>query len=237
MMVGISEMTDHPRRAEHWTLPSLMDERVSHVVLKATSEQHECLHRDEISYAAAIAHPRRREEFLRGRSAAHLALAHFGVEPTTAIKRGPDGEPLWPEGFVGSITHCHPWTIAVVGRQDEVSAIGVDLESTERMRIEDVRTVICRPPELAWVAGGEPVARLTMLFAAKEAIFKAIYPSCLRRFDFLDVELTPVASENGFVATLQANLSERRAKGHSFEIRCSVREEFVFASLVEGRSL
>jgi enterobactin synthetase component D len=237
MMTGISKMTDHTRHAAHRTLPFLMDEQVSHVALKAPGQRRHFLHPDELSYAAAIVHLRRREEFLRGRSAAHLALAHFGVEPTTAIKRGPAGEALWPDGFVGSITHCHPWTIAAVGRQDKISAIGIDLESTERMRIEDVRRVICRPPELAWVASGDPVERLTMLFAAKEAIFKAIYPSCLRRFDFLDVELTPAASENQFVATLQANLSERRAKGHSFEIRYSLREEFVFASLVERRSL
>jgi 4'-phosphopantetheinyl transferase EntD len=48
---------------------------------------------------------KRREEFSAGRCAGRAALACLGVPPV-AILQGRRGEPLWPSGFVGSITHC-----------------------------------------------------------------------------------------------------------------------------------
>ncbi|MEV4420566.1 hypothetical protein AB0L40_11415 [Patulibacter sp. NPDC049589] len=46
----------------------------------------------------------RRREFVTGRACAHRALAALGV-PVVPIMSGPNREPLWPEGVVGSITH------------------------------------------------------------------------------------------------------------------------------------
>ncbi|WP_374216235.1 4'-phosphopantetheinyl transferase, partial [Frankia sp. R82] len=53
----------------------------------------------------ARAVPSRRAEFVTGRACARLALARLGVAPRP-ILRGPRGEPTWPRGIVGSITHC-----------------------------------------------------------------------------------------------------------------------------------
>jgi 4'-phosphopantetheinyl transferase EntD len=212
---------------------TLEDECVKYVALSAAPDVRYILHPDEVRDAAAVVHPVRKEEFLLGRAAAHHALLRLGIERTIAIRRGSFGEPIWPEGFVGSITHCQPWTVAAVARQDQVLAIGIDLESMERVRVEDVRSVICRPPELDWIANGNPVDRLTIMVAVKEAIFKAAHPSCHRFFDFLDVELVSDPSENRCAGTLQVDLSERYAKGYRFLVRYSVKGEYVFAYLVE----
>jgi 4'-phosphopantetheinyl transferase EntD len=224
---------DNDCGAQPGVLPPLEDECVKYVALSATPAVRHILHPDEVRDAATVKHPSRKEEFLLGRAASHQALLRLGIERTIAIRKGSFGEPLWPEGFVGSITHCQPWTVAAVARQEQVLAIGIDLVSMERIRVEDVRGVICRPPELDWIANGNPVERLTIMFAVKEAIFKAAHPSCHRFFDFLDVELVSDPSANRCAGTLQVDLSERYAKGYRFLVRYSLKGEYVFAYLVD----
>jgi enterobactin synthetase component D len=230
---GIRQTMDRDCCTQPGVMPPLDDEFVKYVALSAVSDVRHILHPDEARDGAAIVHTRRREEFFLGRTAAHHALLHSGIERITPIRRGLLGEPIWPEGFVGSITHCHPWTIAAVAEKKEVSAIGIDLESMERVQVEDVRTLICCPSELDWIASGNPVERLTILFSAKEAIFKAVHPSCHRYFGFLDVEVVSKPLENKCVGTLQINLSEGYAKSHRFDVHYSVQQKYVFAYLIE----
>ena len=51
------------------------------------------------------ADPRRRAEFTAGRACARTALARLGL-PTAPVLAGRAGEPRWPAGVTGSITHC-----------------------------------------------------------------------------------------------------------------------------------
>src|ERR1700730_18709662 len=52
----------------------------------------------------ARAVPKRIAEFAAGRACARAALAEFGVREF-ALRAAPDRQPLWPEGFIGSIAH------------------------------------------------------------------------------------------------------------------------------------
>jgi enterobactin synthetase component D len=194
------------------------------------------MHPGEVSDAGAIVHCRRREEFFVGRTAAHQALTHLGVAHVLPIRKGVNGQPTWPDGLIGSITHCHPWSVAAVARKDDISAIGIDLESTERMRGEDIRSIICGPQERGWIDSGDPVERLTILFSAKEAIFKALHPSCRRYFNFLDVELAPTASEGNLGIKLLVDLSQKYKRGYQLNVRCSFNSPYVFACVVESTS-
>ena len=49
--------------------------------------------------------PRRRAEFTAGRACARAALAALGL-PAAPVLAGRAGEPRWPAGVTGSITHC-----------------------------------------------------------------------------------------------------------------------------------
>ena len=75
---------------------------------------------------------KRRQEFRAGRCCARRALAELGVE-ACAIPSGPDRAPDWPDGIVGSISHCEDHAVAVVARQDACRGIGVDLEARDRV--------------------------------------------------------------------------------------------------------
>ncbi len=68
---------------------------------------------------------KRRREFAGGRDCARRALAALGIAPL-AILSGERGEPLWPEGVVGAITHCAGYRGSAVARAGEVAALGID---------------------------------------------------------------------------------------------------------------
>ena len=70
---------------------------------------------------------RRYAEFSTGRACARAALARIGVPPVP-IPRGPRGEPRWPDGVTGSITHCAGYLACAVARRAEVRALGIDAE-------------------------------------------------------------------------------------------------------------
>src|SRR5439155_16503172 len=74
---------------------------------------------------------RRRVYFSMGRAAARDALAELGIHGV-AIARGASGEPLWPDGIVGAISHAGDLAIAIVGRQSDYAGLGIDIEQMTR---------------------------------------------------------------------------------------------------------
>ena len=57
---------------------------------------------------------KRRNEFITVRYCARIALGELGFPPVPILK-GDKGEPCWPDGVVGSLTHCAGYRGAVVG--------------------------------------------------------------------------------------------------------------------------
>lgn len=107
-----------------------------------------------------------------------------------------DGAPLWPPGFVGSISHCPDYCVAAVGRDAEFRAIGIDAEPHLALP-EGVLDVIATRSEQAWLRAGADasVFRDRVLFSAKEAAFKAGVRSWGARvaFEQLEISLDPGA--------------------------------------------
>jgi len=81
--------------------------------------------------------PRRRAEFTVGRRCAREALAGLGL-PVAPVLAGRAGEPLWPAGVTGSITHCPGYRACAVARAADVAGIGIDAEP-DRPRPGDQR--------------------------------------------------------------------------------------------------
>ena len=72
---------------------------------------------EEELIARAVA--KRRNEFVTARHCARLAMGRLGV-PESPILKGDKGEPRWPDGLVGSLTHCVGFRGAGVGRRTAV---------------------------------------------------------------------------------------------------------------------
>ncbi|MDQ3933891.1 MAG: 4'-phosphopantetheinyl transferase superfamily protein [Actinomycetota bacterium] len=132
---------------------------------------------------------KRRREFVTARGCARLALERLGVEPV-AIPSGERGEPVWPSGVVGSITHCTGFRACAVARAEDVASVGIDAEVHEPLPA-GVLEEVAFGPERAMVAGrGGGVCLDRLLFCAKESIYKAWFPLAGRWLGFEDVELS-----------------------------------------------
>jgi 4'-phosphopantetheinyl transferase EntD len=148
---------------------------------------------------------KRRRDFRLGRSAARRAVEQVGFPVVTPILRGEHREPLWPVGIVGSIAHCSNYGIAAVAWQQDVPALGIDIQRIEERYTDELIARFADPDEFDWVRSQPELRteRAVKLFSAKESVFKALYP--LRRvwFAFDVAHLTPVAGENSFKASVR----------------------------------
>jgi 4'-phosphopantetheinyl transferase EntD len=116
---------------------------------------------------------KRRREFAHGRSCARRALAVHGAAPAPLLV-GAAREPLWPHGFVGSITHDRELCVAVAARGDAYAGVGVDVEPDEALT-PPVAAHIWSPAEAeaALALGVVPAdSAAKLVFAAKEAVYK-----------------------------------------------------------------
>jgi 4'-phosphopantetheinyl transferase EntD len=131
---------------------------------------------------------KRRREFTTARACAREALAQLG-QPHQAIPTGSRGEPLWPAGIVGSITHCDGYRACAVARAGDLVTVGVDAEPNQPLP-DGLLGDIALPEEremLRALAGEEPeVSWDRLLFSAKESVYKAWYPLAERWLGFED---------------------------------------------------
>jgi 4'-phosphopantetheinyl transferase EntD len=132
---------------------------------------------------------KRRREFVTGRACAREALAGLGLPPSP-IGSGTKGEPLWPPGVTGSITHCERYRASAVARSSSVLMLGIDAERNTPLR-EGVWEQVAHGRERELRDGDSDGGHHldAVLFSAKEAIFKAWYPLTRRWLGFGDAEL------------------------------------------------
>jgi 4'-phosphopantetheinyl transferase EntD len=156
--------------------------------------------------------PGRRREFITGRYCARKALGRLGVGPTpllSGLRRGP----RWPEGIVGSITHCAEFRAAAVARAEHVATMGIDAEPNEPLP-PGVLDLVARPAEAAMLERLDPAAGICwdrLLFSAKEALYKAWHPVMRCSLGFEDAVVTISATAPAFRARLNEPLRLKSA--------------------------
>jgi 4'-phosphopantetheinyl transferase EntD len=147
---------------------------------------------------------KRRREFTTVRACARAALTRLGVAPVPLL-RGERGAPIWPDGIVGSMTHCDGYRASAVARADDLLTIGIDAEPDGPLP-EGVLEAIARPEERAWLSdllATEPGVHWDrLLFSAKESVYKAWFPLTRRWLDFDGASVTVNPDDRTFTATL-----------------------------------
>jgi enterobactin synthetase component D len=130
--------------------------------------------------------PARRREFVAGRTALHSALGALGALGADAPSLSDDrGAPVLPPGWVGSISHKGALGAALVAPAG-AGHIGVDLELAAASRVDIARRILTPREQAALPDHGSAV---TLRFAIKEAIYKAVDPYVRRYVGFTEVEL------------------------------------------------
>jgi 4'-phosphopantetheinyl transferase EntD len=177
---------------------------------------------------------KRRREFTTARMCARVALEKLGFPPM-AIPTGERGEPLWPEGALGSITHCDGYRASAVARSREIVTLGIDAERNAALP-DGLLGDIARPEELPSLrrlqAGHPGVHWDRLLFSAKESVYKAWFPLARRWLGFEDASLAFDPGACTFVAELLVDGPEM-ADGplRSFSGRWMVRDGIVLTAI------
>lgn len=172
----------------------------------------------EEAHLSARATEKRRRDFALGRTAARRAMRDLGATPA-AVGRTEDRAPVWPDGLVGAISHSAGVGLAVVAWQKRARGLGVDLEEREASVTDRMAGYICLPEEMAWTDAADLATvqlRRVQVFAAKEAIFKALYPLEREYLGFHDAVLEWLGDR------FRATLRKRAAKGFEVGARLEV---------------
>lgn len=139
----------------------------------------------------------RQREFTTGRACIRRALGALGL-PAAPILAGERGAPVWPDGVVGSLTHCAGYRGAAVARSEDMRTIGIDAEPNQPLP-DGVAEAVALPAELKMLAtlpthsGAPNWDRL--LFSAKESVYKAWFPVArvFIGFEAARIEFDPAA--------------------------------------------
>jgi|GEM_PF-1100348 len=173
----------------------LMGGRFTHqmAVTQLLEGAHDC--DESVPTVPRDAIPKRIAEHTAGRYFAARALLAAGhpLHTLPPVGVGERQAPIWPAGFIGSITHAGERVVAACAASRGVFALGIDVERIMLSETAiELRGSVCTETELASLPGVGDRSRLALLlslvFSAKESLFKALYPHVRRFFSFHDAE-------------------------------------------------
>jgi len=163
---------------------------------------------------------RRIREYVSARQCARRALQQIGA-PIVGLPRGPRGNPRWPVGVVGSLTHCEGYRAAAVARSAEIAAVGIDAEPQGPLPdgVLECVTSLSERDHLADLGSTFPgIAWDRLLFSAKESLYKVWSPLTALWLGFEDATVSFHPGSGQFTARLIGTHLEVGAR-HITELR------------------
>lgn len=162
----------------------------------------------------------RQNAFLAGRQCASSALADAGFIGQSPLDRLDNGLVDWPDGWVGSISHSRELAICLVSRRHDHRLIGVDIEQmigTETAY--NIVHLIVESHELAAINElYDFQTSVTIIFSAKEALFKALYPAT-SKFENFDAASLLAASSTSLIFALAKDWGHGWVRGRHVMVR------------------
>lgn len=135
----------------------------------------------------AQAVPKRQAEYLAARLLLRRLQQQLGLMPVQILP-GADRSPCWPAGQQGSVSHSGDLVLVGLGHSAG-RRLGVDLEQwLTAAQYQELAPAILSADEQQWCLrtnDNMPLSQqLTLIFAAKEALYKALYPDCRQIMEF-----------------------------------------------------
>lgn len=161
-------------------------------------------------------HPGRKNEFLLGRLCASRAhQLHFGTE-LLSLPINPNRSPAWPSGVIGSISHNQFWVGAAVSKTKSLLGVGIDFEVMGRTKLE-LGGYIRSAEDLKTHPSFNETELLTLIFSAKESLYKALSPTVQSFFGFEAAALREINIGPGsFKIDLVSEISPGFGPNHRF---------------------
>ena len=145
---------------------------------------------------------KRQRQYLEGRRCANQALLKAGFKGADCIiEKGLNGEPIWPLGWVGSITHTQGYTAAAVARSIHLRGMGIDSEPIMSLdSAQKTQHRILTQNEADRASTSIPFSNpifVTLVFSAKESIYKCLRPHVSDFFGFQGAEIFAIDQSLG----------------------------------------
>jgi 4'-phosphopantetheinyl transferase EntD len=193
------------------------------VVTATEAMAHAPLHPLEAKQTSRMAAKRLRE-FTLARACAREGLEALGIRDFPLLNAA-DRAPIWPDGIVGSVTHCSELCAVALARMGEVTSLGIDAEAlrelspdvVNRITSEDERARLANLPPCPHVGGWG-----LLVFSAKEAFYKCYYPLGRTFLGFRDAELDLDLESESFRVRLTRDDAPSAAGARSFEGRFGI---------------
>ncbi|MCL3881517.1 4'-phosphopantetheinyl transferase superfamily protein [Marivita sp. GX14005] len=161
--------------------------------------------------------PKRQAEFLAGRLLVRHGQEALNLAPDT-IGTADTRAPIWPKGSSGSITHARG-RCGVLISTDTGSSYGIDTEQiAQGDSLKAILSQTLSDHDKALLSKTETARDATLVFSAKETLFKALHPLIGRFFGFDAAELAEPPGKNTLRLRLTADLSNTFSKNQPFLI-------------------
>jgi 4'-phosphopantetheinyl transferase EntD len=152
------------------------------------------------------------------RMVARNLLARLGY-PEAQVPKGVGGAPVWPAGVVGSLAHDDEIAVAAVGLRRDFASVGIDVELAGALP-SDMLALVATQNERHRIE--DDLVQAKLLFAIKEAVYKAVYPLDRVFLEFGDIEVD-----------LAARTATTRS-GRALSLRSCVSSHIVALALVKA---
>jgi len=172
---------------------------------------------------------KRQAEYLAGRLCAAQALTALNFE-NPIVHTADDRVPIWPTGTFGSITHTKGIAAAIAGMQERATGVGIDVEKLMKDSQETkLQTHILRDDEKTQFheLGKQVTHPLSVIFSAKESIYKALYPFVKKYFGFDKAKLIAF-NETILTFKIMHNLSKQVQMGLEVNVYYQLIDDLVF---------
>lgn len=176
--------------------------------------------------------PKRQAEFLAGRLLARMGQGAIGRRPGS-VHMGQDRAPRWPCGVTGSISHSNRHCACIIVPQGSGDP-GIDVETVASgSKLKALQAKAMTDRERAELASAQDPALLaTLVFSAKETLFKALYPTVQRFFGFHCAELAAAPGTAHVSLALTQSLHPNLPRGLCFDVAYEVKNDVVLTWMV-----
>lgn len=192
--------------------------------LDSYTTEHYCRYGIDFPLDICNSVPKRQAEFIAGRLCAQAVLQLYGHN-NYCVRSGSHREPVWPPGFIGSITHNGKYAAALACPDGVLMGIGIDIETIvqdeDRQALE---ALVVSADEVAYLtaSAGELSydCLLTLVFSAKESFFKAAFAHVKHYFGFDALRVEHIDREQRIICLRAVvALCERLPLGRLYQAR------------------
>lgn len=170
-------------------------------------------------------------DYLGGRLCASLSLKALGCADVGQLLSADNRIVNWPNGYIASISHSGQRVTAVAASDLDIQGIGVDLErvmSNEKAVRLSARLLTIEEITKGVAAAGEIGLQTTLIFSAKESIFKCLYPLVHQFFGFKDATCIDINYESAKMTfKLNKHLSDRFRLETRLSVAFKLDQDFV----------